>query len=79
MHVFRSKNILRTRGTVSRGFKITPAFSLTFKLVNKTRGFQEPVITHMVFGLTSKVKKKQDQYRVWTCVAAKHSSNVCIF
>ena len=21
----------------------------------------------------------QDQYRVWTCVAAKHSSNVCIF
>jgi hypothetical protein len=23
--------------------------------------------------------KKQDQYHVWTCVAAKHSSNVCIF
>ena len=22
---------------------------------------------------------EQDQYRVWTCVPAKHSSNVCIF
>jgi len=22
---------------------------------------------------------KQDQYCVWTCVATKHSSNVCIF
>jgi len=21
----------------------------------------------------------EDQYRVWTCVAAKHSSNVCMF
>jgi hypothetical protein len=33
----------------------------------------------VVYIYTCLSQTKQDQYRVWTCVAAKHSSNVSIF